>query len=175
MSKFIQTCRGNYFNFENPEEHAFIIEEIAHALSHICRYTGHVGTFYSVCQHSYLASFLVPRELALDALLHDASEAYLGDVSTPLKSLLPDYRKIEARVEIAIAKYFGLRYPMPPEVKRADIQLLMTEKRDLMPKNERDNTLWPDVKPLEFEIVPLSPEEARARFLGRYKELIYGV
>lgn len=170
MANTIYTSSGQYFWFEKPWEHDFKVEEIAHALSLICRFTGHIREFYSVAQHSVLVSLIVPHEFALEGLMHDASEAYLGDVSSPLKALLPDYRAIEQRVEAAIALQHGLRFPLSPEVKHADMRMLMTEKRDLSDSPDDDH--WPKgFTPLASVVEPLSPLEAEYLFLARYNEL----
>lgn len=173
MSNTIQTVSGQYFFFDSPESHNFPIEEIAHALSHICRYTGHVRQFYSVAQHSVLVSKHVPIEHAFAALMHDASEAYLGDVSSPLKQLLPDYKAYEHRVEKALFAAYGIDFPLHPCVKAADLTLLVTEQRDLMPHVNRllDQRFWPDLPPLPEEIVPLSHRAAKDQFLRRFYEL----
>lgn len=125
----------------------------------------------SVAQHSYLVSNLVPIEDAMHGLLHDAAEAYIGDVSSPLKSLLQDYRYIEFEVEAAVCRKFGLPYKTPPSVKRADLVALATEKRDLMPF---DPVPWPildGVSPSARPITPLPPRLARELFLNRYHQL----
>lgn len=174
MSGTILTNQGCYFTFKKPEEHVFLIEEIAHALSNICRYTGHVRKFYSVAQHSVLVSYLVPKHLAMCGLMHDASEAYLGDVSTNLKVLLPEYKALEERVEALIAKQYGLPFPLPAAVKKADMQMLATEKRDLMPRTPTDELNWPKAEPIKYTVRPMEPELARLYFMNRYNQLMKG-
>ena len=174
MTPEILTRTGHYFNFLAPEQSHIDIGTIAHALANICRFTGHTRHFYSVAQHSVLVSQLVPKEHALAGLLHDAAEAYLGDVATPLKQLLPDYKVIEARVEAAVLNRFGLGPVLPPEVKQADLCALMIEARDLMPDQARD---WDFGSPARGvarfaeEIDHISINDARMLFLARYFEL----
>ncbi len=123
---YIQTLSGKHFNYLDIQQDDIVIEDIATALSHICRFTGHLPEFYSVGQHSVLTSHLVPQEFALEALLHDADEAYLQDIPSPLKRLLPDYQAIEARVDAAIRQKFGLPTEQHPTVKYADLVMLAT-------------------------------------------------
>ena len=175
MKPNILTSGGTYFHFLEPERSAIDIETIAHALAHICRFTGHTATFYSVAQHSVLVSHLVPPEHALAGLLHDAAEAYLGDVAAPLKMLLPDYKAIEATVETAVLGRFGLPGKLPPEVKEADRLALAIEQRALMPMHD---DVWecethPDYNRIKGHMVitPTHPVVARRLFMARFFEL----
>lgn len=175
----ILTQGGRYIDFIAVDDNDYDVEDIAHALANLGRFTGHTRSFYSVAQHSVLASRIVPEEDALAALLHDASEAYLGDVAKPLKELLPDYRAIEERLERALFAQFGVPYPLPASVKRADRILLATEKRDLMPAHDRscgsdDWALIAGIEPLAERIVPLPPWAAKQLFLARIDELTQG-
>lgn len=165
----ILTAAGRYFYFDGPSIGRHDIHEIAHALSNICRFTGHCREFYSVAQHSVIVSLLVPAPLALAGLLHDAAEAYVGDVSSPLKHMLPAYKAIEQRIEAVIAKCWDVDLH-DPRVKAADLVALATEQRDLLPKTSTWKTLQ-GVEPHPNTITPLSPRDARTAFLDRYREL----
>lgn len=171
----IRLASGRYFDILNPNPSDIHVEDIAHALAHICRFTGHTHKHYSVAQHSDLVSRIVPPEHALAALLHDAAEAYIGDVSSPLKRLLPDYKRIEQAVEAAVAARFGLSLPLDACIKQADMVLLRTEQRDLMGSDEDVWKSTSGFEPLEQRITPLPIPLARARFLARFDELFCGV
>ncbi len=172
MRPDILTISGRYFNFLTPEENEFSIADIAYALSNQGRFTGHTSEFYSVAQHCVLCSYLVPEQDRLAALLHDAAEAFLGDVSAPLKQLLPDYRAIEARVEAAVLPRLGVPLPLPASVKHADLVMLATEQAFLMPGHDDEWPLTNGISPAFDCIIPWESKKARQAFLDRYAELV---
>lgn len=129
---WIQTFSGKKFDLLNPTPAMVDPVDIAHALSMICRFTGHTIGFYSVAEHSLRVAQLVPHMDVKQALLHDATEAYIQDISSPLKQLLPDYKAIERRIHRAICDRFDLCYALPESVKRADLLMLRREREDLM-------------------------------------------
>jgi len=174
MRTSIITLNCSYFDFVDMRKNRIDIESIATSLSNICRFTGHVSGHYSVAQHSVLVSHLVEPEFAMQGLLHDAAEAFIGDVSAPLKQLLPDYRRIEERVERFVFPALGLPYPLAPEVKIADLCALATEDRDVAPDHD-DAWEWefmPGIKPAKDKIDPWPAPIAQRIFLMRYAELI---
>lgn len=168
---WIQTFTGKRFNPLNPVIEAIAIEDIAHALSNICRFTGHCSDFYSVAQHSVLVSYLCNHEHALYGLLHDASEAYCQDIASPIKKTeeFSAYREVEAKLQRAVYKRFDCLKEEPADVKLADMMIFATEARDLMSPLRCDFIVG--TKPLPFNIIPLPPKQAKALFLERFKEL----
>lgn len=171
METSIQLRSGFYFDLTSPESSVFSVDDIAHGLSHLCRFTGHTRTFYSVAQHSVLVSMIVPPALAMLGLMHDAAEAIVGDVAQPLKALLPEYKAIEQRVERAVLQRLGLPHVMPPEIKTADLRMLATERRDLLPSCNFCWSILDGIEPVAQRIKPWPPERARRLFLARYDEL----
>lgn len=167
----ISINHGRYFSFLNPEETPVTIEDIALGLSNTCRYAGQVNRFYSVAEHSVLTSYLVPLSLAMEALMHDAAEAFIGDMVKPLKEICPDYQAVEERVERAIFKQFNLPFPIRPEVKYADMQMLCFEKVSV--KNNHDKWSWCEgiETPENITIRFLDPNQAFNAFMARYHEL----
>ena len=169
---WFQTYTSVMFWPLDPRANEVRIEDIAHHLSLLCRFNGAVRRFYSVAQHSVLVSEAIVHEQARWGLLHDAAEAYVGDMVRPLKLSMPDYRAAEERVMRAVAERFGLTWPEPPAVKVADNALLMTERRDLMAPPPAPWT--PRATPLAATIQAWSPIEAEARFLSRFHTLFGG-
>lgn len=168
---WIETFSGGKFHLLNPTPEEVNLEDIAHSLSQQCRFTGHTREFYSVAEHSYFVSHLVPPEQALAALLHDASEAYLSDLSRPAKHFTAMgrvYMELEEKVQRVIAQAFGIPYEMTPEIKWADNLMLGIEGRLLM----HDLDKWTDTLPLPgslgISLCLLPPKKAEVYFLRRF-------
>lgn len=174
---YISTYRNRHIFPLDPDPSDIDIQDIAHALSNNCRWTGHVKSFYSVSQHSVLVSQIVEPENALAGLLHDASEAYLSDIARPVKYSEPmeGYREIEARLERVINEKFGLPYPMSVDVKRADDMLLTAEGYYLFNPPQQwvlDKLAAAGLeKPMIAPIVCWPPATAKAMFMKRFLEL----
>ncbi len=168
---WIQTYLGKQFWPLAPRAEDLDILDIAHSLSLQCRFNGHSRVFYSVADHSVRVADNLPRDLALWGLLHDAAEAYLGDLSRPLKSQVEArwFNDAEDRLLKVIAETYGLVWPMPSQVREADDVLLVTEARDLMVEPPADWFL--EAEPLTGHIEPLGPTDAEALFLERYEAL----
>lgn len=165
----MQTFTGKLVDLANFTEGDVRLLDISHALSCINRYTGHTITPYSVAQHSVMVSKLCEPQDALWGLLHDASEAYLGDVARPLKALLPDYVELEQHVQKTIGRHFGMSWPMPKSVKVADNRALIAEKRALM-SVEHDWGIEAD--PVMVPINPYCWQQARQMFENRFREIV---
>jgi hypothetical protein len=161
---------GVWFDFAAPHSSPFTIEDIAHGLSNICRYSGQCNGFYSVAEHSLLVSETVIG-FELEALMHDAAEAFLGDITRPLKQMLPEYKRIEGEVERAIFSRFGIQTPIPREVKQADLRVLAAEQRQIMPRGTDDWLRGQDVVPAPIVVRNLPPVEAKRAWLERFEVL----
>jgi len=173
---YIQIRGGDKLYLQNPSPWSISLEDIAHSLANQCRFTGHTSAFYSVAQHSVRVS-----EMAQDAgcnlatqrvaLLHDASEYVLGDVSSPLKSLLPDYRNLEEVWWDALALRFLLLPEVPAIVKRFDERAVMQEVSAFVCEPDGDG--WPEVAPEPDEclITPWAPRRAFEEFMSAARRL----
>lgn len=168
MNPEICLASGAYFDFRFPQMSSFTIDDIANGLSRICRFNGQVrrDAYYSVAEHSVHVSRLVPPHLRMAALLHDAHEAFMGDVSAPLKTLLPDYRELEDTVQTAVLARFGIRTPLDPRIKTADIQMCTAEKQQIMNTKRAWVTDTYGVAPVR--ILCLEHKEARDFFLHEW-------
>ena len=134
--KHIQTASGGVFDLLHPTPEMIRWEDVIQSLSKLCRFNGHCRDFYSVAEHSIAVARLLPPHMELYGLLHDAHEAYVGDVTTPLKQVLGrHFEKVEMRVDSAIYAKADIPYPsraVQAAVRRADLRVLAAERRDLL-------------------------------------------
>lgn len=170
---WIVTYSGKKFHPLAPRIEDLDIVDIAHALSNICRFTGHCRSFYSVAQHSVLAAQYAPDWLKLSMLLHDASEAYLCDVSRPVKHSpgMEAYRAAEQRLQMLVGRRYEVSFD-DPLVHEIDNRMLMTERRDLMSSNHAWSVT--NKPPYPETITPMSPAQAEWEFLWVWQSLRLG-
>lgn len=171
VGDWLQTFTGRAFWPLDPRSEDVDPVDIAHALSLLCRYGGHVQAFYSVAEHCVLMSEAVASENALWALLHDATEAYVGDLIRPLKHAMPAYRTAEDRLMTVICDRFGIGYDCPAEVKAADNRIMRDERDALMKAPPLPWSSIEDVPALGVPIGGWEPAYAERRYLDRLAEL----
>lgn len=168
----IKVRTRGFFDYKDMQSKNICIDDIAHALSMLCRFNGHTNHFYSVAQHSVVVSenVLQMPHRAMQGLLHDATEAYIGDMPAPLKRLIPSFKDFEDSLWKVIADKYSMPHELHPDIHRVDKRACLTEARDLMGVTGHDWGLG--VKPLDIETIqPLSPAVAKQQFLNRYHEL----
>ena len=180
---WLETYTGLRFDLPIPRPEQIDIRDIAHALSLLCRFNGHCSRFYSVAEHCVLVAdalypasrvplvSYMPGRISLLGLLHDAAEAYTGDLAKPVKNCIDgEWSVLESGIENAI--YAALRIPPPtPEerelIKLADLAILATEAAALMPSGGRTYSNIP--KPLGVKIRCWPPEKIENVFLDMYE------
>lgn len=173
---WMQTSTGVSFYPLDPRVEEINITDIAHGLSHVCRYGGHCRRFYSVAEHAVLVSLMVPERFAMEALLHDSSEAYIGDMIRPIKHSpeMRVFRTAESRIEACVFTAFGVK--QTPEshraVKAVDDRILVDEINALMPNPSAYLARMADVQPLGIPIAGWPSWLAKANFLDRYCEIL---
>lgn len=187
---WINTFTGKRFYFDNPNADSICIEDIAHALAYTCRYNGHTRFFYSVAEHSmYVCEKIVEqltagdiaeeqlRKVALQALLHDASEAYIADISSPLKRS-PEfefYRSLEKNIQNAIDIKFNVDLSFCDLTKKIDTQMLGSEVLQLFRDIDPDWKIY--LESIMNEKMPyiqcFRPADAEILFLRKFKTYEY--
>jgi uncharacterized protein len=175
LGGWMQTRSAKAYHFEHPQQSSIVIGDIAHALSNICRYGGHSRAFYSVAEHSVLVSLVVEKthpEHAFAALMHDATEAYVGDVPRPLKALLGRaYAELEKAAWLAICRKFGINPFLHECVKAADNAVLLAEKDVLLDEPPIPWTWAAGLTPADVAINCWIPRVAKMVFIDRFREL----
>ena len=175
--KWILTHRGHRFSFVNLESNVYDIKDISHALSMTCRFGGMSLWHYSVAQHSCHIAEELFREtgdasLAMDGLMHDAEEAYMGDMKLPLKEMMPEFQELSRHVDKQIRKFFrsfGVPQEMQPLTKEYDTRILLDEKTYLLPQNGIAWDIEKTHSPLGIHIPQMSPHLAEQKFFELFK------
>jgi hypothetical protein len=164
---FLITHTRKKFYPLDPRPEEIDIEDIAHALSNLCRYGGHASTFFSVSEHSVIISDHSSPKNKLWSLLHDATEAYLVDIPRPIKPFLTNYKDYERKLMDCVCEKFGLSLEEPEEVKALDTGILIDEMEQLMDYNIV-NSPYPR---LGVKIQCLPPVAAKSLFLETFRSL----
>jgi len=175
---WIQMHSGHSFSFTRPEEADIELEDIAHSLSHICRFGGHTKVFRSVADHGICVANHLMRSkdttpnTRLWGLIHDASEAYIGDIVTPLKRQLTGIKELERKIQLRIMERFSL---VPDDideeaVKHADTVMLVSEAFQFFDEKPLHNwTEQFDVEPVDYDLFHSADHKAAKRaFLEAY-------
>jgi hypothetical protein len=171
VSTSIQTYTGRPFYPLEPREQDVDIFDIAHSLSMLCRYNGAVRKFYSVAEHCVLLSHAVDPENAQWALLHDAAEAYIGDMAWPLKQEMPAFRLAEDGIMSVICTKFGLDPVQPEQVTEYDRRIVLDERDALMAPAQIPWPYLEELAPLQVCIQGWSPPRAKVEYELRFKQL----
>ena len=159
----IRTNTGQYVNVINPDPSTILIEDIAHGLAGQLRFGAQSPIRYTVAQHCVECARHTEGD-KFEALMHDASEAYLGDMASPIKQHLPDYKVLEEKFSIVIANKFGYNYPYHSLTKLADINALKWEWDAVMLAGTHPpNTI--------YLVEAWSAERAKEEFLKMFHEL----
>ncbi len=171
----ICTYTGKKFDYNNVRPEDICIEDIAHGLSNLCRYFGQCRRFYSVAEHCVkLSQSKFMSGDPKDRLLHDAVEAYIGDVARPLKVLLPEYNRIEACIQAVIEEKYAVDFST---VKEGDTRILEIEATDIMLPNffkihnDENDYILEACGAGDVEIECWPPKAAEHWFLERAKQL----
>lgn len=176
---WIQTFSGLQFSLTSPEPQQVCLQDVVQSLGNLCRFNGHCRHFYSVLQHSVQVAMICPPEFRYTGLMHDAAEAYYGDITRPQKIVCRDLTRRQTpdgemspfdlfveRIDRAVAAALGVPYPLPDEVQYADDVMLATEARDLM---EPPPEPWPPLPPpLATKIRIWNAQETYTRFAVLY-------
>lgn len=183
VGRWMPTQSGKKYWPMDPRPNDPDLLDIAHGLACENRFNGHTEAPYSVAQHSVVVAMILmhdkhPVPVCLAGLMHDASEAYIKDIPSPIKEHFPGYSALEDKWDEVIAAKYGFPYPLPEEVKEADMRALALERRDLFSNSPEEWSALVGIEPPSWfqsgSLVPWQWEYAKAQFLGMYTQLTAG-
>lgn len=172
---YIQTYTGQKFYPFDPKIESISIIDIAHCLSNICRYAGHTKHFYSVAEHCVVMSELFPS-FAKIALLHDAAEAYFGDLPRPIKEAIPEFKHYEHKLLAMIFKKFKMEFSgiELSIIEKMDVSLLAHEKHHPFLMKHENKISWGEIDSIQIseyhEFECWNPQEAEYKFLEAFRK-----
>lgn len=175
----IRVNSGIYFDFDKLEDESQItITDIAHALSHCCRYSGHCNRFFSVAEHCILAAkYAEACGLSVNDqlywLLHDATEAYMADVPSPLKRMLSEYKKLEEKLLDTVLRKYGVT--KPEDTSTIDLVILRKEAEVLFTFKNDDEIWYLDLPEADHDvfIIGVTPSVVKSSFIRKFESLKY--
>lgn len=173
MDNYIETFSGKKIDFHNPQADQIDIEDIIVGLSRISRFSGQINQDYSVGQHTLNVVSILPKQHRLQGFLHDAAEAYIGDMPTPFKRNMPDFAMLEERIWHAICERFDVDTVLHPAVKLADGIMLMSE-RDLFKPAVTDWGVLEDNLRVDVKFRGMQSVQTRDNLRAVWKELYKG-
>ncbi len=168
QNAWIATFTGLRLNPFDPDPEMINIDDIAHGLSLTCRYAGQCKKFYSVAEHSIRLTRLVPEELRPVALMHDSAEAYMLDLPSLIKRVMPGYQAAEHNLLSVIFAKYDIDIQLLTRFLKEEYVLLATECRDLV--TNTDGWFLPE-PPLDKPIEPWTPRTAEVLFKNIFTAL----
>jgi uncharacterized protein len=166
---YIRTITRQVFAFLHPEQWRFELDDIAIPLSRAPRFVGQTKPHaYNVADHCLRVAQLVPPRYRFPALMHEISEPFMGDMSSPLKQIVPGYKRHQKRIEAALFPKIGIPYPLHPSIKAADLVLLKAEHRQLMDGDEYVDKHMDGILEYPHKIVPMSEAESYEAFVKAF-------
>lgn len=161
----VTTYTGYQLNVFDPDPNDIDIVDIAVGLSRCCRFGGQPKFFYSVAQHSINGSLFINEHEKLPFLLHDATEAYMGDIVRNIKEHLRDYKLIEGILSKAIFSKFGVVLYDKLEIKRMDNVMMAAEAEVLM--TNTGQWYFPE-EPIKADIIEENMNTVKNRYLNLF-------
>lgn len=170
-TNWIETNSGKYFRYQENNPENIMIEDVAHSLSQLCRFSGQCNQFYSVAQHSCIVHDYAPSHLKIEGLLHDASEAFISDIPRPVKTIIPEIKELEQIIQMQVAQRFKFSWPFTSQIEILDSQLMLAEAKQLFTQE----VAWTveGLDPLNVKINHCwNSKVAKAEFLNRFDLLL---
>lgn len=177
VNNTIRLRSGIYLDLADPQLDQITLDDIAGGLSKLCRFGGQIETFYSVAEHCVHCAEQaeldgLPIETQIACLMHDAAEAFIGDMVKPLKIMMPEYKAVEENVESVIRIKFGIDgFANSDHVRKIDHEMLIAERCALFTADKVEWAGESQVRKIDRKLHCLPPSLAESWFMRRAKLL----